>query len=386
MVLGVNVPYFATTYADGRALAAAVAQGRTSISLKGVAESGYQYSGQWDFDNGIPASLRMTARAADLATIKNSFHVDGAARMGYGTIHSWGSYPITSIRSAEFLQQGHTREDYVRAGHGLTYQQAIWASTTGAGEEDETAKGYQPGAVSTEDWWAPVMHPANVTAYACNFCRTDAGTVFVPQLGGDSDADHFLKSGRSRAWTYYRDGEKITDISKLMVPEKAGYRFVDDTARPADYPGVNLGTKTHTEYSFSSAAPTAMSVKDCQVTVPKATLCEALPVVLLDYGMKADITNKVAAGQPFSFTVDASRSKASIASTTMAGAKVSVSYDDGATWQPVTVSRKDANTFKATVQHPELSATNGFVSLRTEVWDSEGNRTSQDITRAYALK
>ncbi|GAA1371592.1 S8 family peptidase [Streptomyces beijiangensis] len=385
VVLGVNVPYFSTTYADGRALAAAVAQGRTSLSLKGVEESGYQYSGQWDF-SGIPANLRTTARAKDFATIKNSFHTDGAARMGYATIHSWGSYPMTSLRSGQFVQQGETRDDYVRAGNSLTYEQNIWARTDYATAMVESAKGYLPGAVSTEDWWAPAMHPANVTPYACNFCRTDAGTVFAPQLGGDSDADHFSKTGRSRVYTYYRDGQKITDTTKLMVPEKASYRFVDDTARLADYPGVNLGTKTHTEYSFSSAAPTAMSVKDCKVSVPKATLCEALPVVLLDYGMKADITNRVAADKAFSFTVDASRSKASTASTTMAGAKVSVSYDDGATWQPVAVSRKDANSFKATVQHPELSATNGFVSLRTEVWDSEGNRTSQDITRAYALK
>ncbi|WP_392673569.1 S8 family serine peptidase [Streptomyces sp. LN785] len=386
VVVGVNVPYFSTTYVDGRALAAAVARTRTSISLKGVEESGYEYSGQWDFDNGIPANLRVTARAEDLATIKNTFHTDGADRMGYTTIHSWGSYPMTSFRSGQFLQQGHAREDYVRAGHGVAYAQSVFARTDYTPSMTESAKAYQPGAVSTEDWWAPVMHPANSTTYACNFCRTDAGTLFVPQIGGDSDADHFTQAGRSRAWTYYREGQKVTDTAKLFVPEKAGYRFVDDTARPTDYTGVNLGTKTHTEYSFSSAAPTAMSVKDCKVSVPKATLCEALPVVLLDYGMKADITNKVAAGGAFSFTVDASRSKGSTASATMAGAKVSVSYDDGATWQPVAVSRKDANTFKVTVQHPELAATNGFVSLRTEVRDSAGNRTSQDITRAYALK
>lgn len=65
---------------------------------------------------------------------------------------------------------------------------------------------------------------------------------------------------------------------------------------------------------------------------------------------------------------------------------MAVSYDGGATWQRVPVSRKDGNTFKATYVHPELAATDGFVSLRTEVWDTSGNRTVQDITKAYALK
>jgi hypothetical protein len=129
-----------------------------------------------------------------------------------------------------------------------------------------------------------------------------------------------------------------------------------------------------------------MSVPNCQLNVPRATKCEALPVVLVDYGMKADILNRVDAEEDHTITIDGSRAKASPASTEMAGAKLSVSYDDGATWQPLSVSRKDGNTFKATFRHPELAATNGFASLRSEVWDSEGNRTTQEITKAYALK
>ncbi|MGW6897212.1 hypothetical protein [Streptomyces sp. NBC_00624] len=70
----------------------------------------------------------------------------------------------------------------------------------------------------------------------------------------------------------------------------------------------------------------------------------------------------------------------------MAGAKVSVSYDDGSTSQRVPVSRRDGNTFKATYVHPELAATDRLVSLCTEAWDTAGNRTVQDITKAYGLK
>ncbi|WP_328908469.1 S8 family serine peptidase [Streptomyces sp. NBC_00234] len=386
VILGVTVPYIATSHADGAKLAASLAKGRTTVALKGVEESGYSYAGQWDFNNGIPANLAVPARSGDFAKIKNSFHSDGAGRVGYYTMHSWGPYPMTSFRSAQFLQQGHQRDDYVRAASSVTYGQNVMARTDHPAGMQETSRSYRPGQVTEEAWFEPAMHPSNWTQYICNFCRTDAGTVFGGQLGGDSDADHYLKSNRARAWSYYRNGERITDTTQLLVKEKADYVFVDDNTRSTDYTGVNLGTKVRTEYGFTSAAPTEMQVDNCTATVPKATTCEALPVVLLDYGMNTDILNRVSAGQSYSFTVDASRSKGWEGSTKMAGAKVSVSYDDGATWKSVDVDRVDGNSFRASYRNADLAATNGFVSVKAEVRDEAGNRTVQTITRAYALK
>ncbi|MFC8616024.1 hypothetical protein ACFT9M_06350 [Micromonospora purpureochromogenes] len=72
-------------------------------------------------------------------------------------------------------------------------------------------------------------------------------------------------------------------------------------------------------------------------------------------------------------------------SSEMAGAKVEVSYDDGATWLPTKVERKDENSFQVLLLHPRLADTNGNVSLRTEFWDSAENRTVQTITRAHGL-
>ncbi|WP_405904177.1 S8 family serine peptidase [Streptomyces sp. NBC_00656] len=387
VVTGVTVPYLATTYREGRDLAVAVANSpRTSITLEGVKESRYAYTGEWDFNEGLPANMRMTVRADKFAKVVNAFHTDGEARVGYHTLHSWGPFPMTSFRSGQFLQQGEVRDDYILAAEGTTYRQSLMASTVYSAEMAEPVRSYRPGATHRSDWFGPAMHTANTTDYACNFCRSDAGTVFQPRLGGDGQSDHYLRGSRVRSWKYYRDGEPVPADGTIMVPEKATYRFEDDSVRDKDYAGVTLGSKIHTEYTFGSAAPSGMAVKDCEVMLPKATTCEALPVVLLDYAMKADILNRVDADQEYSLTVDASRSKGFTGSTDMSGAKVSVSYDGGATWQRVPVSRKDGNTFKATYVHPELASTDGFVSLRTEVWDASGNRTVQDITKAYALK
>ncbi|MFE5914972.1 S8 family serine peptidase [Streptomyces wedmorensis] len=387
LVLGVTIPHIATSHADGDKLAASLVKGRTTVSLKGVKEAGYSYAGQWDFNNGIPADLNVTAGARDFAKIRNSFHTDGTDRVGYYTMHSWGPYPMTSFRSMQFLQQGHQRDDYVYAAPTVTYGQNLMLSTTyGAATLAETAKSYRPLQTTQESWSEPAMHPSNWTSFACNFCRTDVGTVFGGQAGGDSDPDHYLKGGRARAWTYYRNGEQITGNAQIMVKEKADYLFVEENSRATDYKGITLGTKVRTEYGFSSAAPTSMEVEDCKATVPSATTCAALPVVLLDYGMNTDILNRVPAGDRYSFTVDASRSKGWTGSATMTGAKVSVSYDDGATWQSVDVERIDGDSFRASYRTPKLAAANGFVAVKVEVGDDAGNRTVQTINRAYALK
>ncbi|WP_165914523.1 S8 family serine peptidase [Streptomyces sp. AcE210] len=387
VVTGVNVPYFATTYREGRDLAATIAKSpRTSITLRGVNESRYAYAGEWDFNNGIPSDLRVTARANQFAKVVDRYHTDGDARIGYQSLHAWGPFPMTSFRASTFLQQGEVRDDYILAADSATYQQVVVASTDYNADMRETIRGYRPGQVSENDWWGPAMHTGRATDFACNYCRTDAGTVFQPHVGGDGESDHYLRGGRASTWAYYRDGERIPVGGAIFVPEKATYRFDNDSVRSKDYEGVTLGSKVHTEYTFESSAPTEAAVKDCVTMVAKATKCEALPVVLLDYGMKADLLNRADADEDYGVTIDAARSKGYTGSTDVAGAKLSVSYDGGATWKDVKVSRKDGNTFRAEYKHPELSATNGFVSLRTEVWDAAGNRTKQEITKAYALK
>lgn len=154
-----------------------------------------------------------------------------------------------------------------------------------------------------------------------------------------------------------------------------------------DVPGVTLGRQMRTEWNFSQAAPTTMAIKDCDTAfIPTPKVCESMPVLLLDYDLPLNVLNQARAGLPYTFTVDAGRPKGWTGSTAMAGAKVSVSYDDGATWKEAKVLRKDSNSFQALLRHPKLADTNGYVTLKTEAWDAGGSRTTQTITRAYALK
>jgi hypothetical protein len=58
---------------------------------------------------------------------------------------------------------------------------------------------------------------------------------------------------------------------------------------------------------------------------------------------------------------------------------VEVSYDDGATWRPVPVTRVPGGGM-AVLHHPTAA---GFVSLRAVATDTAGNTVEETILRAY---
>ncbi|WP_328972676.1 S8 family peptidase [Streptomyces sp. NBC_00239] len=73
---------------------------------------------------------------------------------------------------------------------------------------------------------------------------------------------------------------------------------------------------------------------------------------------------------------------AAAASGQLAALTVHVSYDDGRTWQPLTVATDAKGARSATVKHP---ATAGGVSFRVDLKDKQGNTARQTITNAYRL-
>jgi subtilisin family serine protease len=384
-----TIPVTDTSYDSGHALLSMLAKGKVTVALTGVLESGYTYSTQFASDGRIPASLARTVSARDFVKVRSTYQADQTRHLGYELLNAWSPNQATSFKASQYVSMGGSMDDYVLASPELSYAQTVYPSILYSGYMSDPAVTYPtPGRSYQKDWLAAPMHPSVDDPAVCAFCRSNLWVRTTGSAGGDAEPAHQLVTGPTTAWTFYRDGQQITDTSQLMVPQKAPYTFVQDVTRPADYPGVTLGGKVHTEWNFTSAAPTTMAVKDCDKDLlPTATLCESMPVVMIDYHMPLDVLNQAPAGRAFAFTVDGDRAKGwSGGNTAMAGAKVSVSYDDGATWKPTTVKRQGSHSFQVVVKHPELAATSGYVTLKAEVWDSSGDRTVQTITRAYALK
>ncbi|MFB7368389.1 S8 family serine peptidase [Streptomyces sp. NPDC056222] len=382
---GQTIPVAHVTYANAATLKV-LAKDKVRIALKGVLESGYTYNPHFT-DDRIPADLAKTVDVRHFAKVTNTFHSDGARRLGAENINIWGPLQVSTGSVGQPLYQGTTRDDYFLAGTGVTYQPSVSAnfnSSTWRMNGQRTTY-LTPGKSYTRSWFDAPMRLSQYEFGPCVFCRSDVWQNLPGSNGADSDPTHTL-SGLTGTWSFYLNGQPITGFGQL-AQEKADYRYVLDQKLTKDVPGVTLGRQISTEWNFSQAAPTTMAIKDCDTAfIPTPKLCESMPVLLLDYDLPLNVLNQAQAGLPYTFTVDAARPKGWAGSTAVAGAKVSVSYDDGATWKSAAMLRKDDNSFQALLWHPKLADTNGFVTLKTEVWDSAGSRTVQTITRAYALK
>jgi subtilisin family serine protease len=112
--------------------------------------------------------------------------------------------------------------------------------------------------------------------------------------------------------------------------------------------------------------------------------CRADPLIFLRYEADVGLDNAVRAGRSGEIQVSAYRQ--GLTGPAISALKLSLSFDDGTTWQPVKVKARGGGVFEADVRYPRFSSTTGAVSLKAEAWDVDGNRVEQTVTRAYGLR
>ena len=156
-----------------------------------------------------------------------------------------------------------------------------------------------------------------------------------------SSGDDGLEHGGNLLWGAYPTNMKlyqgdtlihenlwsVGDMQWIEVPAgKLPYRLVLDASRPAEE--FRLSTRTHTEWDFMSD-PTR-----------RTTSCR-LALMQLDYSLPTDLRGDVKAGstQQIGLTPVAAMGGSGIGNVTTV--TLEVSYDDGATWQTVTLTKAD---------------------------------------------
>ncbi|QNE75235.1 hypothetical protein F0344_11995 [Streptomyces finlayi] len=219
------------------------------------------------------------------------------------------------------------------------------------------------------DWNKAVVRTALPDAQPNSAVRL--GDVGVISSAGllDTAADQYFsaESGTDKALsTVYRDGTLLgsarsAPVAFPMAAQRAEYRVVTDVQRYA--PGWTTSTKVRTDWSFHSERKEGMPL---------------LPVLSVDYRLDVDRANSA---RPHSTTRIGLgvRYPKGLNGLKLAGAKLWTSYDDGATWRQV---RLDGD-LDGTIGNPAKA---GFVSLRVQATDADGNTVEQTVTRAYQVR
>jgi subtilisin family serine protease len=228
-------------------------------------------------------------------------------------------------------------------------------------------KTYRLGRPSTVRWnfgvYGPALPAVNSVARKGDLLFLDPSMV-VDQGRGRVDFDRGEGST-----TLLRGGDVIATLPTSdylfadVGPERAVYTLHRSRIRTTAW----LSTRIDAAWTFASE----------HVTEEQYV---GLPLLAVRFAPALDDHNAAPAGR-FTIPVYVQRNGTSEVGQVNTPS-VEVSYDDGTTWQPATVSRH-RDEWKATVNHPQGAE---FVSLRSSISDPDGNTQQQTIIRAYALK
>ncbi|MFC6017096.1 S8 family serine peptidase [Plantactinospora solaniradicis] len=137
--------------------------------------------------------------------------------------------------------------------------------------------------------------------------------------------------------------------------------------------------KYRMRYAFDIPTPLVTRLESEWTFRTSAEQQGELPLTTIGFAPELAIDNSARTGSrlavPLVVTQQATAGK-------VRSAEVSVSFDDGRTWQKVP-TRKLREGYVATIQHPRQA---GHVSLRAYAVDSAGNTVTSTVIRAYAIR
>ncbi|WP_346535378.1 S8 family serine peptidase [Micromonospora sp. DPT] len=320
--------------------------------------------------------LTRKLRAGDFATVRSQISADvaGVPVARTAVAHAPGNSPIyrdeRSVPPSFTYDAPSTITEYYNQD-----KQAVWQSTSAQLRYtyyQSPWTSFQPGRTYTVKWANAVAGPV--------FPEPNFGQQFATRYWGDliggpgplhGDGTGHMGfrhvRGGSVQVNLYRNGVKVGDANETPwvwnVPAEPGDYRLAATFRSD--PAFTLSTVVDAEWTFKSG-----HVSDGELV--------KLPMTAIRYTPELDIDNRAPAGRMFPIPVSLDRQVGAAPGQTTA-LTVEASFDDGETWQPLTV-RRSGEKAVAWVRNP---AGTGFVSLRAAATDTSGNTVKQTVIRAY---
>ncbi|MEH0934629.1 S8 family serine peptidase [Micromonospora psammae] len=320
--------------------------------------------------------LTRRLRAGDFATVRSRISADvaGVPVSRTAVAHAPGNSPV--YRAGHDLQPAFTYDvpntitEYYHQD-----KQAVWQSTSYQQRYtyyESAWTSFQPGRTYDVKWANGVVGPVFPEP---NFGQQYATRYWGDTIGGpgplhgDGSGHMGIRHERNGSVqvSLYRNGVNLGDKTEArslwQVPAEEGdYRL---TATYRSDPEFTLSTVVDAEWTFKSG-----HVADGELV--------KLPMTAIRYSPELDIDNRAPADRLFAIPVSLDRQVGAAPGRTRT-LSVEASFDDGKTWQPLTVKRSGEKAV-AWVRNP---AGSGFVSLRAAATDTSGNTVKQTVIRAY---
>ncbi|WP_129691266.1 S8 family serine peptidase [Gottfriedia acidiceleris] len=376
---GSAIPAWSLNQDEGEVLIKRATEEKVMIKLDGIANSPYVYNGSLYVKGELPSKpvINFTKKNSKIVT-NNYFGKEGIIGDTNPVLRPWQDITVDTV---DYFPSQFQREEWYSTGSEYPAMDQVRflhnvfpnnknISYTLSGPWD---KYFSPNTRYTENWFESAQGPGMESSKA--YRKDNLMTLHIPNIG-DSDGSHygwFNRTGETSSATLSADGKEIynskniTQYGPITVDEKAStYQLkVNGTHNGTGW--FPWATSISTNWTFQSAKPTS------GLTV--------LPLLWPKYDLGVDLGNSIYGGRPYKFNVSIE---------TQPGADVHdivqtemwTSTDDGTTWIPAKVNKRNENKFNITVNHPD----SGYVSIRLKATDSAGNQVEQTILRAYSLK
>jgi hypothetical protein len=324
--------------------------------------SPYVYHVGWVQPDRVPSQLVRHLPDRDLAVVQARIagptpgHPGRLAGMGTGRLPLPGS--VTELFSRG-LQWSSGMEQYSPADDLEAFQ-------------DGAVRTFGAGPARTERWNLPVFGPG-FPAGNQSVARVGDELLADLPLFSDQTPDHagasVTDSGSTRL---SRDGQLVAEtpfagfIDAAVPVEPGTYRLETAATRSAVSP---LSTRLSAAWTFPSA----------HVAGPDLV---ALPVAAVRFAPNVDDRGAVPGGRRVVPVPVYLQRQAGGGFGRLARLSVAASFDDGATWRPVTLAGSGDRRV-AMVPQPAGAR---FVSLRASAADPSGNAVEETIVRAYAVR
>ncbi|MFJ7493803.1 S8 family peptidase [Streptomyces sp. NPDC097727] len=329
-------------------------------------------------------SLAFAPSTSQLAKVENTFYGHKNV-LGGGFRYDIPDYG-PGLGFEEYEKFPGTREEWVNPlpGASFWYENHSVFNSAETGFAHEMRSGdldYKAGRTYAAEWFAPIARPRLGTGYWGPFrsVYNDIQFNFTPWT--DSGAGHsgaMPEDEYDTTSTAFYQGDTL--IKKVkgragfawdVSAEKLPYRFVLDATRDGDV--WKTSTRTHTEWNFVSGAMDENGPFQAD-----------LPLLQLDYKVDTDLAGDVEAGQWTEIGLTSGTQEWLDGAVKAKKASLSVSYDDGETWDAVELRKASEGNWTARFKTPKKAG--GFVSIKAHSEAGDGLGIDQEIIRAFGLK
>ncbi|MFD4935274.1 S8 family serine peptidase [Streptomyces virginiae] len=375
-----NIPVATVHREAGKALVAMAKAGSQRLTVEQTEYTPFVYDLTQEYPGRVPdRALVYKPAKDDLARIDARYYLatDGRSAEGYRSDFTLSP----SVNFPEREWHPGTRTEWVTPGqvwrefHAQGVDTALpWVMVSG----DNT---YAKGSTTRLDWFAPATRPAQSESFGVYNSRWQNHMTWNVQAWASSSdtmrLGGFLQWGETPTHLQVFQGDRLihdnphsTDMQWVEVPAgNLPYRAVLDAERPGDL--FRLSTRTHTEWTFMSG------------TVD-SDFFEPFPVLNLDYALESDLHGDVKANATQEIALKPVSMGVGTVPGTVKSVKLDVSYDDGATWQKVTVSKGAGGRWTGSFRTAKKPG--GFISVRASAETDSGFSVSNEIIRAYGLR